>query len=675
MESVKLDKKDYSRALLTDTYPADVPIIFSNDGLYINGHIVRSGGKDEKTKIISDIYIALIEPELNKLLTLPDQKKEQLKQTNPFRYKIIKNDVSLRTLSLIHPRSQVNYVNLYKVHADYLISLCDKSDFSIRAPMKVCNSFYLNIDKNKIKHNAYKEIKIETIEEEMYKKHASSYFTYKGFNRIHKLYSSSMYRELESKFPFMFYLDVANCFDSIYTHTVAWAAKDKGYIKDNYVNWGNQFSQKLDTTIQRSNANETNGIPIGSEFSRIFAEIIFQRIDVNIEKTLKSEYSYFNRVDYQVLRYVDDYIVFGMTDEICNIVSNVISDCLSDYNLYINAEKVSKLERPFCTAKSKTIISLSKCLDYFENTIFLKEYLSARKYYPSQIYKKSNFINKFMNEVRLVALSSEKNGYSEISSYLVSFFGKRIEASVEHYLDYTKNNGKAGIFINNIEIMIELMFFYYKVHPTVNSSNKIAKVIVSLVKFLEKNEQLSKLSPRIKELVTSSIKKFTFDTNKNGKRKGYLSIERLNVILSTSDFGECFRLPDYYFHDLIAESGKLNYFEVISLLYYFKNHKEYDDIKREVIKTSLDKFISFKSIKDDSELVHMLLDLISCPYLPQENRLTLLSVIYDGVSHPKLSKQDLTLYLSHIKGVYWFVNWDKLNIRQLIERNELKSQY
>jgi hypothetical protein len=248
---VKLDKKDYSRALLTDTYPADVPIIFSNDGLYINGHIVRNGNSDDKTKVVSDIYIALIKPELNSSLNVEDQKKEQLKQTTPFKYKIIKNDVSLRALSLIHPRSQINYANVYREHSDHLLSLCDKSDFSIRSPMKICNSFYLKIDKDKIKHNAYKEIKIETIEEEMYKKHASSYFSYKGYNRIHKLYSSPLYKDLESKFPFMFYLDVANCFDSIYTHTIAWAAKDKGYIKDSYVNWSNQFAQKLDTIMQR----------------------------------------------------------------------------------------------------------------------------------------------------------------------------------------------------------------------------------------------------------------------------------------------------------------------------------------------------------------------------------------------------------------------------------------
>lgn len=674
MKPIKLDKKDYSRALLTDTYPADVPIIFSNDGLYINGHIVRKEGADKKTKVITDIYISLINPELNKSLNIADQKKEQLKQTTPFKYKIIKNDVSLRTLSLIHPRSQINYSAIYRDHSDYLISLCDKSDFSIRSPMKVCNSFYLK-NKKEVNNNSYKEIKIETIEDEMYKKHASSYYSYKGFNRIHKLYSSPLYKELESKFPFMFFLDVANCFDSIYTHTIAWAAKDKNYIKDNYVNWTNQFSQKLDTTMQRSNANETNGIPIGSEFSRIFAEVIFQSIDVNIEKILEKEHSYINRVDYQILRYVDDYIVYGMTDEVCTIVSNTISDCLSDYNLYINSEKVSKLERPFCTDKSKTIISMSKCLDYFENTIFSKEQLSSRKYFPSQIFKKHNFINKFMNEVRLVALSSNKNGYSEISSYLVSFFAKRIEATIDSYFSYIENGGKKGIFIANIEIMIELMLFYFKVHPTVNSSNKISKVIVSLLDFLVNTDSLSIYTPQIKELITKLIISFTFDQNKNGKRKGYLSIERLNVILSTSEFGDCFRLPVSYFYDLIKNRGEVNYFEVISLLYYFKNHQEYHDIKRQVIDSAIEKLSSFNLIENDSELTHMLLDLIACPYLSIDDRVKLLAIIYSGIDTASPTEQDLASYLVSIKSAYWFVNWRNLNIKQLIERNELKSQY
>ncbi len=675
MKNIKLDKKDYSRALLTDTYPADVPIIFSNDGLYINGHIINKDKPDEKTTVLKKIYTALIRPELNTSLSTTKKIEEQLKQTKPFKYKIIKNDISLRVLSLIHPRSQINYIHMYRDHSDYLISLCDKSSFSIRSPIRICNSFYIKINDKEAKQSSYKEIKIETIEDELYKKHASSYFSYKGFNRIHKLYSSPLYKELESQFPFMLYLDVANCFDSIYTHSISWAAKDKDYIKDYYVSWKNQISQKLDTIMQRSNANETNGIPIGSEFSRIFAEVIFQQIDINIEKTLKEIYSYSNQIDYQILRYVDDYIVFGMTEEICNSVSHIISDSLSDYNLFINTDKISKQERPFCTEKSKVIISLSSCLDYFENSIFQKEYLKNRKYYPATIFKKHNFINKFMNEVRLIAMSSDKNGYSEVSSYLVSFFSKRIDASIDSYSDYIKNDGKDSSFLSNIEIMLELMFFYYKVHPTISASNKIAKIIISLVEFLEKNPTLKMYVSSIKNLITSTIRKFTFDQNKNGKRQGYLSIERLNIILSTSEFGTCFRLPIDYFSELIESVENINYFEIISLLYYFKNHSEYTLLKNRLIELSFLKLSSYELVKNDSELVHLLLDISFCPYVPHQQRLKAFALIYEGITPHPPTEEELLTYINAVKGVYWFTNWNNLNIKQLIERNELKSQY
>ncbi|MGF1831554.1 hypothetical protein L4D04_20790 [Photobacterium angustum] len=149
----------------------------------------------------------------------------------------------------------------------------------------------------------------------------------------------------------------------------------------------------------------------------------------------------------------------------------------------------------------------------------------------------------------------------------------------------------------------------------------------------------------------------------------------MNIILSTSDFGDCFRLPESYFIDLVKTSFKLNYFEVISLLYYFKNHQEYADIQSQVVSFAIEKLSSFEKIENDSERVHMLLDLIACPYLSEPQRIKLLSIVYDGIAAPKLSKQCLRSYLEAIDSVYWFVNWKNLNIKQLIERNELKSQY
>ncbi len=50
-----VDKKDPYRALLTDTACSDVPIVFSNDGFYINT-LMNSGDEDSGLQIINSIY-------------------------------------------------------------------------------------------------------------------------------------------------------------------------------------------------------------------------------------------------------------------------------------------------------------------------------------------------------------------------------------------------------------------------------------------------------------------------------------------------------------------------------------------------------------------------------------------------------------------------------------------
>ena len=61
--------------------------------------------------------------------------------------------------------------------------------------------------------------------------------------------------------------------------------------------------------MQRVNYNETNGIIVGPEISRIFAEIILQRIDVNVVNRLKqSPYLLTLGRDYEVRRYIDDHL-------------------------------------------------------------------------------------------------------------------------------------------------------------------------------------------------------------------------------------------------------------------------------------------------------------------------------------------------------------------------------
>ncbi|EFM3680331.1 RNA-directed DNA polymerase, partial [Escherichia coli] len=342
-KNIKLDKKDYLRALLCDTLPGDCPIIFSNDGLYINlTEYDRVCNDLLHFTPVSSFLKKIVNPNLDSSISVADRHREKKKQSSPFGYCIVKDAFSQRHLSLIHPRSQINYSEFYKTYSSVITLNTLKSNFSIRYPRKVANSFFL-YENNALEK--YKGEDIETTKDELMRKYSSSYFSYGGFNRIYKLFQSKMFIELEKRFSVMWMLDVSHCFDSIYTHSVSWALKNKSYIKK-HVKHSNQFGQELDTLMQRSNNNETNGIPIGSEFSRVFAELIFQRIDCNIESCLLSEHGWVNNKDYVILRYVDDFIVFCNGESSAEVITKIINVKLNEYNLQLNVNKLKKYSRP-----------------------------------------------------------------------------------------------------------------------------------------------------------------------------------------------------------------------------------------------------------------------------------------------------------------------------------------
>ena len=315
---------------------------------------------------------------------------------------------------------------------------------------------------------------------------------------------------------------------------------------------------------------------------------------------------------------------------------------------------------------------MSSCLDSFDKKLFQEKYLRKREYFHNKIYRKDKFMNKFMDEVRLIVKSNSDSGYAQVSSYLVSVFTKRISYSIDYYDKYINNEGSNKVFISNIELIIELIFFYYKVYPTINASSKVAKVVISLLDFLDSNADLKIYSPRIKSLVVNTVKGLSFDRYKSERRKGYISIEKLNIVLITSNFGDHFRLPSDYFEGLINSSDYLNYFEIISLLYYFNNHSEYTKIKDKVVSIAMSRLSSYDVIKDDSELVHLLLDVLCCPYIPFDVRVNALKLANNGT---KQLPDTIVSCVHVLEDTYWFVNWKDFNIKRLIERNELKLQY
>lgn len=98
------------------------------------------------------------------------------------------------------------------------------------------------------------------------------------------------------------------------------------------------FRTVFDSLMQQLNYNETNGIVIGPELSRIFAEIILQAIDNDIISDLEKKNVFFGK-DYRIYRYVDDFFIFYNDHEVFSKTKASISICLTRYKLNLNKSK------------------------------------------------------------------------------------------------------------------------------------------------------------------------------------------------------------------------------------------------------------------------------------------------------------------------------------------------
>ncbi len=281
--SIRVRKSDYTRVLITETLPYETPIIFSNDGFHSHAKNIGKG-------IYQNILDGFI---FGNLITKPQN------STIPFQYKIRKSATSLRRLSLLHPVSQWYMRLFYEKYEKLILHYCSVSPASIRSPLKTASAFYSKTSWDNL--HEYKKGGVSENNTDRYTKHSPSFFSYNGYNRLYKFFESKDFISLEKKYSVFWSLDVTQCFDSIYTHCLSWAVKDKQFTKK-YVSIDSTFAQEFDALIRHANHNETNGIPIGPEISRIFAEIIFQSIEKRVIDKLKRQKNLEFEVDYSLRR-------------------------------------------------------------------------------------------------------------------------------------------------------------------------------------------------------------------------------------------------------------------------------------------------------------------------------------------------------------------------------------
>jgi hypothetical protein len=140
---------------------------------------------------------------------------------------------------------------------------------------------------------------------------------------------------IESTSDWVVRTDITRFYPSIYTHSIPWAAYGKEKVKQNINVYKESLADRLDVLVRSGNRNQTVGIPIGPETSRIIAETISARIDSEFRQS-RPEVK-INNVD----RLQDDWLIGTNSLESADSILAEISRIYRHFGLEINGSKTS----------------------------------------------------------------------------------------------------------------------------------------------------------------------------------------------------------------------------------------------------------------------------------------------------------------------------------------------
>lgn len=132
--------------------------------------------------------------------------------------------------------------------------------------------------------------------------------------------------------------DVERFFPSIYTHSIPWAILGKDEAKRLYAagKLTGTLGDKLDIAVRRGQGNQTIGIPIGPDTSRVISELILSRADISLPKKVSSH----------AMRFLDDYEFSCESTDVASGVYVAFHEALATLELHPNPRKTHVIELP-----------------------------------------------------------------------------------------------------------------------------------------------------------------------------------------------------------------------------------------------------------------------------------------------------------------------------------------
>lgn len=256
--------------------------------------------KDSATELPPCFSTSRFTPEIAEeisIIALSEERKAC--QFDLVEYKATRFNNVPRVLSLIHPLAYSKICSILRAHRDEILKLMDDENSAIAAEQhNDGRMFIMNYEDHETKTKSTLDISFGSC----FRAHA----------------------------------DVANCFGSIYTHSLEWAIQGyeeaKSRLRDRAA--PKHWSTTLDAVLRNAKRKETTGLPIGPCTSSIAVEIILAKVD----KKLADKFRF--------VRYIDDYTAYCKTHIEAQEFIRELNIELSRYRLTLNLNKTKITELP-----------------------------------------------------------------------------------------------------------------------------------------------------------------------------------------------------------------------------------------------------------------------------------------------------------------------------------------
>lgn len=681
---VRVQNSKY-RVVLTDLLPYERPVFFTNRffARFLRKYGVRTDGE---RLIASNEHTAAWQ--MDELLNILSGENDI--QRKCYQYTIAKNNEEEgRQLSIIHPFHQVKMLEFYDKYKTVLVDFCTRSHFSIRYPYRIAK-YHKQAKSYPSQFDDRKAISEDVTTEK-------SYFAYKEYRNINAFYDDYRFLRAEKRFDVMYKVDLEHCFETIKTTQLA-RAMFHDDLYNQYQNMASDFKN-----LQESFGNNERGIVVGPEFSRIFAEIILQRIDLNIEKKLEEEGLKFKR-DYLFYRYVDDSFIFCKNEVDRVKIMTAYDACIAEYELNRKDEKCcTYTTKPFLDNISMAKYELRQLVrEAFQNQLvtlqgYVRRYEGKHSDCPYRLDVK-DFLKSYRmilaryqkkdGENKVIVLTKDIMGYlltqirMETANVIENFdalYREYCETDLQHELDEEGKRIKV-IYENSFTAfalnLTEILFYLFLADRRMATSAKVVRIINMLQLsvrgryVLPNNLWTHKFSSHSISVIDQKISVETRFVLENIPSKTFNHLEILNLLELQKDMFKANRIQlvslRKFMKDWTIED--MDFFTAFELFHFTKGEDDFRDVNDQIYMWIEKQFEKISAGQVNTESVLTLLEVLATPNINREKKEIYLHHLSNYCDVEKLIHgMDKTKEL--------FIKWHRYNLYEQIQTSNSEEAY